>query len=101
MSDSTGSDRPSATLTPAANFFSLGSELLAEVQKTLGDSRLKALRLKVGDRTIKEIPITPVTAFATLAVVIGAIIITNLKIEVVKEPLPDPSSAAPAPGGAS
>lgn len=100
MSDGTGSQNTSVTLTPATNFFSLGSELLTEVQKTIGNSRLRALRLRVGDRIIKEVPVSPVTAIATIAVVVGAIIISNLKIEVVKEPLPESSPAAPAPGGA-
>ena len=101
MSDGTGSDRMSATLSPTANFFSLGTELLAEVQKTVSDSKVRAIRFKIGDRTIREFPISPVTAIATVAVVIIAIIITNLKVEVVKEPLLEKSSAASAPGGAS
>ena len=99
MSEATGSQGAPRALAPATNFFSLGSELLTEVQKTLGNSRLTALRLRVGDRVVKEIQITPMTAIATIAVVIGAIVITNLKVEVVKEPLP--GSPAPAPGEAS
>jgi hypothetical protein len=101
MSDSTSSGNTTSAVTPAANFFSLGSELLNEVQHHLGDSKVKALRLTLGHRVIKEIPISPVTAVATVALVIVAIIVSNLKIEVVKEPLQETSPAASAPGGAS
>jgi len=101
MSDSTVSGKTSDTISPAAHFFTLGSELLNEVQRTLGGSRVKALRLTIGHRVIKELPISPATAVATVAIVIVAIIVSNLKIEVVKEPLPDSTPAASAPGGAS
>jgi hypothetical protein len=101
MSDGTGARSPSGALTPATHFFSFGSELLAEVQNTLGSSRLTALRLRVGDRVIKEIPITPMTAIATIAVVVGAIIITNLTVEVVKEPLTKSSAETSTAGETS
>lgn len=87
-------------LVPAANFFSIGSELLGEVQKTVGDSKVKALRITVGNHVLREIPVTPVTAIATIAVVVAAILISNLKVEVVKEPLGNASPAA-ARGGDS
>ncbi|HEY3328914.1 MAG TPA: hypothetical protein VGK19_02745 [Capsulimonadaceae bacterium] len=101
MSDSTSNSKTSETVTPAANFFNLGSELLNEVQHTLGSSRIKSLRLTLGHRVIKEFPVSPATAIATVAIVIIAILVSNLKIEIVKEPLPDTSPAASAPGGAS
>jgi hypothetical protein len=102
MSEEQESHRPHIdVLTPAANLFSLGSELLNEVQGTLGSSKVKALRLSFGDRTIREIPVSPLTAIATLALVIGAILVSNLKIEIVKEPLPGRSGDVNAPGGAS
>ena len=101
MADESGSSNTSSAVTPAANFFTLGSELLNEVQHHLGDSKVKALRLTLGHRVIKEIPISPVTAIATVGLVIVAIIVSNLKIEIVKEPLQDTSPAASAPGGAS
>jgi len=102
MSEDQDSHRPpSDVLTPAANLFSMGSDLLNEVQGTIGNSKVKALRLSIGDRTIREIPVSPLTAIATIALVVGAILVSNLRIEIVKEPLPERSGDAAAPGGAS
>jgi hypothetical protein len=97
MADETtvGSQTPSSeALVPAANFFSVGSELLNEVQRIIGHSRVRALRLTLGGRPIKEFPIAPVTAIATILVVVAAVVLSNLKIEVVKDP-------ASSNGGAS
>jgi hypothetical protein len=85
---------PSEALVPASNFFSVGAELLNEVQRIVGHSRVRALRFSLGGRPIKEFPIAPMTAIATIALVVGAVVLSNLKVEVVK----DPMSAA---GGAS
>ncbi len=89
----TSASSASETLSPATNFFSLGADLLGEVQKIVGQSRVKALRFNLGGRMIKEIPINPATAAATVVLVILAVIISNLRVEVVKEPL---DSAAPS-----
>jgi hypothetical protein len=95
MSESKGSHGASGTLAPAADFFKLGSELLSEVQKSIGEARVKALRVSLGNRTLREFPVRSATVVVTILVVISAILITNLKIEIVKEPnrtLPDDSS---------
>jgi len=97
---STGSQVPaSEALVPATNFFSVGSELLNEVQRIVGHSRIKAIRFTLGGRQIKELPIKPMTAIATIVIVIGAVILSNLKVEVVKEPAAPGAPAAS--GGAS
>lgn len=89
MADDTtaGTQTPSSeALVPATNFFSVGSELLNEVQRIIGHNRIRALRLTLGGRPLKEFPVAPATAIATIALVIGAVILSNLKVEVVKEP---------------
>ncbi len=68
------------------NFFSLGAELLSEVQKIVGTNRVRALRLKLGNRVIKELPIAPLTAVATVALVVLAVLVSSLSIEVEQEP---------------
>jgi len=72
-------------LEPAAHFFQLGSELLGEVQKIVGTTRVRAVRLSLGGRVLKDIKINPVTAIATVAVVVAAVVISNLKVEVIKD----------------
>jgi hypothetical protein len=63
----------------------VGSELLNELQHIVGQSKVKALRINLGNRHIKDIEINGATALATLGLAILAVIISNLKIEVVKE----------------
>ena len=73
---------------PAANLFSLGVDLFGEVQRVMGNERVRALRVKIGNRVIKEIPVAPLTTYATLAMVLLAVIVSTLSIEVEHEPLP-------------
>ena len=101
MPDAPDFRRPqSDLLKPAANLFSLGSDLLTEVQNTIGTSKVKGLRISVGDRAIRDIQVSPLTAVATVALVVGAIIVSNLRIEIIKEPRQERSDAPVAPGGA-
>lgn len=79
-------------LAPATHLFSLGVELFGEVQRIIGTDRVRALRVKMGNRVIKEIPVAPLTAFATLGVVLLAVIVSTMSIEVEHEP----AGAAPA-----
>jgi hypothetical protein len=72
-------------LSPASNFFSLGAELLSEVQKHVGHSKVKALRVNLGGRHLKDIPVSPASAIATVILAVLAVLISNLRIEVVKE----------------
>ena len=81
----------SETLAPATSFFSAGAELLGEVQRIIGTNRVRSLRLKLGNRVIKEIPVRPLTAVATVALVVLAVVVSTMSIEVEHEPA---SSAA-------
>jgi hypothetical protein len=73
-------------LGPATNLFGLGAELLGEVQKIIGTNRVRSLRVKLGDRVIKELPIGPVTAVATVIIVLLAVIVSSISVEVEHEP---------------
>jgi hypothetical protein len=64
----------------------LGAELLGEVQKIIGTNRVRSLRVKLGDRVIKELPIGPVTAVATVIIVLLAVIVSSISVEVEHEP---------------
>jgi hypothetical protein len=81
----------SNALAPATNFFALGAELLGEVQKIIGDNRVRTLRLKLGGRVVKEIQIAPLTAAATVALVLLAVVVTTMTIEVEHEPASSPA----------
>ena len=94
MASASTSIRPesSTALAPTSHLFSLGVELFGEVQRIIGTDRVRALRVKLGNRVVKEIPVAPLTAFATLGLVLIAVVISTMSIEVEHEP----ASAAPA-----
>jgi len=73
---------------PAANLLSLGVDLFGQVQRTIGTDRVRALRLKLGNRVLKEIPVGSLTTVATLALVLLAVVISTLSVEVDHEPTP-------------
>ena len=41
-------------------------DLFSQVQRSLGSSKVRALRLKLGNHVIKEIPVSPLTTVATI-----------------------------------
>jgi hypothetical protein len=108
MANESPTDMPSAndTTHTAGRLFAIGAELLREVQTHVGPSRIKLLRLTLGGRTIKDIAVSPATAVASVVLILAAVIISNLRIEVVKDTdvagertLETPTNAA-VPGGA-
>jgi hypothetical protein len=93
------------TLNSASKVFTIGSELLREVQHHLGQSNIRSLRLTLGGRPLKDFPVAPATAIASLFLVVLAVIITNLKVEVIKDTdvnggADTSATSTPAPGGA-
>ena len=52
----------------------------------MGNERVRGLRVKFGNRVIKEIPIAPLTTFATVALVLLAVVVSTLSIEIEHEP---------------
>ena len=73
-------------LVPATNFFKIGADLLGEVQRIIGSNRVRSLRVKLGNRTLKEIPVAPLTAVATVGLVLLAVLVSTMSIEVEHEP---------------
>ena len=71
---------------PTANLFSLGMDLFGQVQRITGTSKVRALRLKLGSHIIKEIPVSPLTTVATMALVLLAVVVSTMTIEVDHEP---------------
>jgi len=83
--------RPSDALAPATSFFTVGAELLGEVQRLIGTNRVRCLRIKLGSRVVKEIPIRPLTAAATVILVLLAVVVSTMSIEVEHEPVSYPA----------
>jgi len=78
-------------LVPAANLFTVGAELLSEVQRIIGTNRVRCIRVKLGSRVVKEIPIRPLTAVATVLLVLAAVVVSTMSIEVEHEPVSSPA----------
>ena len=73
---------------PTSNLLNLGADLFGQVQRLIGNGNVRALRLKLGNRVLKEIPIGPLTTIATMALVLLAVVVSTLSIEVDHEPKP-------------
>jgi hypothetical protein len=78
-------------LAPATSFFTVGAELLSEVQRIIGTNRVRCIRVKLGSRVVKEIPIRPLTAVATVLLVLAAVVVSTMSIEVEHEPVSSPA----------
>ena len=92
------------TFNTASKFFTIGAELIKEVQTQVGHSKVRSLRLTLGGRPIKDFPVSPATAIASIFLVVAAVVISNLRLEVIKDTdvagSAASSKAVAAPGGA-
>jgi hypothetical protein len=70
---------------PLTSLFMVGTEVFGEVQRLIGSSRIRALKIKLGKRTIKEIPLAPLTAVTTVLLAVLAVVISNISVEVEHE----------------
>lgn len=76
---------------PGGNLFSIGVDLFGEVQRVIGNNSVRGLRVKFGNRLIKEIPIAPLSTAATVALVLLAVIVSTLSVEIDHEPTVNPA----------
>lgn len=81
-------------LSPSPNYFALGAELLGQVQRILGRSHVRGLRVKMGSRVIKEVPVGPMSAALTAGLVLLAVVVSTMSIEVEHEPARGAASEA-------
>ena len=70
----------------STNLFSLGVDLFGEVQRVMGKERIRGLRVKFGNRLLKEFPVAPLSTYTTLALVLLAVVVSTLTIEIDHEP---------------
>jgi hypothetical protein len=58
-----------------------GADIIDRVQETLQGGRIKRVRIKLGGRTIREIPVQA-AAFSAILIALAAAIISQLHVEV-------------------
>jgi Domain of unknown function (DUF4342) len=68
----------------AADFISVTADLLDEVQRLLEAGVIRKIRVKLGNRTLKEIPVN-LTAVGALVIGLLAVLITQFVIEIERD----------------
>lgn len=84
MADYTTS-RPqsSSSLIPGGSGNDIGADIISGVQDVLQGGRIRKIRIKLGNRTIKEIP-TDAAAVLAVVIAVAAVVVSQLRIEVEK-----------------
>ncbi|NLC56648.1 MAG: hypothetical protein GX774_07430 [Armatimonadetes bacterium] len=72
--------------TAGAGLAAAGMSFLDELKKAVSGGPIRALRLKFGNRTVKELSVAPQTALAVLGIAALAVLVTKLHIEVERAP---------------
>lgn len=74
--------------TPATNArmeqaVGIGADVLDQVQDVLKGGRIRAIRIKLGNRTLREVPVEA-AAFTAILLAAAAVVVSQLRIEVDK-----------------
>lgn len=73
--------------TAGAGLAAASMSFLDELKKVVSSGgAIRAMRLKFGNRLIKEFPVSPSTALAVLGVTALAVLVTKLRIELERAP---------------
>ena len=71
---------------PNSSLLPLGMDLFGQVQRILNSDHVRALRIKLGGRVVKEIPVGSLSRIITIALVLAAVLLSTLTVEVDHEP---------------
>ena len=63
---------------------SIGADVLDQVQEVLQGGRIRAVRIKLGNKTVREIPVEA-AALTAILLVAAAVLISQLRIEIDKD----------------
>src|SRR5712692_11843258 len=67
-----------------SDLLTVGADLLDEVERLLRAGAIKKIRVRLGNRTLKEIPVS-LTAVGAITIGILAVLVTRLVIELERE----------------
>jgi len=70
--------------TSKPDFLAMAAEIAGEVREILGDGDVKRVRIKLGDKVVREIPVA-LTAMGAAAIAALAVILTKAAIEIDRE----------------
>ena len=83
---STNSPSNSTNAFSTAALLPLGLDLLGQVQRITNSDHVRALRIKLGGRVVKEIPVGSLSKLITVVLVLVAVLVSTLTVEVEHEP---------------
>ena len=83
---STNSPSNSTNASSTAALLPLGLDLLGQVQRITNSDHVRALRIKLGGRVVKEIPVGSLSKLITVVLVLVAVLVSTLTVEVEHEP---------------
>jgi hypothetical protein len=66
------------------DLMTVGTEIIDDVQRLLDAGIIRKVRVKLGNRTLREIPVSP-TTLGAVAIGLLAVLITRLAIEVDRD----------------
>lgn len=69
---------------PRTDLLTVGGEIMDEVQRLLDQGAIRRIRVKLGRRTLKEIPVS-LTAIGALTVGLAAVLISLFAIELDRD----------------
>ena len=75
-------------LAPAGKLFGVGAEMLGQIEKTISNNKITGLRVKLGNRVLKEITIEKASTIITVVLALVAVVVSSLSVEVEHEPQP-------------
>jgi hypothetical protein len=75
---------PSRPTETTVNTIGFGADVLDTVQDVLKGGRIRSVRIMMGNRMLKEIPVQ-VAAISAVILAIGAVVISQLHIDIIKD----------------
>jgi len=84
-------DNSQTGLTPAGKLFGVGADMLGQIEKTIRNQKITGLRIKLGNRVLKEVSIEKASTIITVVLALVAVVVSSLSVEVEHEPQPTTS----------
>jgi len=81
--------------TAGAGLAAAGMEFMDELKDFVSGAEIRKIRVKLGNRTLKEFAVSPGTAIAMLGIAVLAVLVTKLRVEVERGPEPGHEGSSP------
>ncbi|MBI3948317.1 MAG: hypothetical protein HY321_20545 [Armatimonadetes bacterium] len=72
-----------------------GMDFLDELKRFVSDGDFRRVRIRFGNKVLKEFAVSPRSALAALALAVAAVAVTKLYVEIERASAPEGAEAAP------